>query len=279
MLSGSAPHSPRQPWLFTCRHCLPGQPRSVEPKFYRSEQSGTPADCTYDRAHLLAVRERVRGGANSDIAQAIRRSLPTRLTHLVRRRRGRRAGAHTHRPIRAICGSDSRPRPPTATRAAGYQQPTITVPARLSISETRRVLGSGKQLVPAIFLTNPTSLSNKLDELYANMMQYAPDVVCISEVWRVDEDKARLPGFSFFQRPRPHRRGGGVGCYVRHSIPVKLLNTLQPSEEDCRSVVASNTANTASGRFIQHLHRHSLLPTRLMCKSPCKIRRAPSVRH
>ena len=143
---------------------------------------------------------------------------------------GRQAGER-HQSICVVSGT-GRKRRPSPTRAAKFRPRTLTVPARLTISETRKLNGSGKQLVPAIFLTNPTSLNNKVDELYANILKFAPDVVCISEVWQLDNSKAQLPGFNFFQRPRLHRRGGGVGCYVNQRIPVKLLSYLQPDEED-----------------------------------------------
>ena len=81
-------------------------------------------------------------------------------------------------------------------------------------------------------LTNPTSFNNKLDELYTNIIKFSSDVVCTSEGWQLEDDKARIPGFNLFQRPRLQRRGGGVGCYVKQSIPVKLLGHLNPVEED-----------------------------------------------
>ena len=181
---------------------------------------------TYDRAHLLAVRGQIGGDTTSEVTETISRSLPAHLACLIRRQAGER-----HQSICVVSGT-GRKRRPSPTRAAEFRPRTLTVPARLTISETRKLNGSGKQLVPAIFLTNPTSLSNKLDELYANILKFAPDVVCISEVWQLDNSRAQLPGFNFFQRPRLHRRGGGVGCYVNQRIPVKLLSYLQPDEED-----------------------------------------------
>ena len=178
----------------------------------------------YDRAHLLAVRNRVRCDTASEITAKIWRSLPAHLTSLIRRRTGE------NQPIRVACGTDRR-RGPAATRAADCRQQTRTVPARLSISETPKISPSEKQLVPSIFLTNPTSLNNKLDEVYTKIIKFSPDVVCISEVWQLDDDKARIPGFNFFQRPRLQRRGGGVGCYVKQNIPVKLLGHLSPAED------------------------------------------------
>ena len=86
--------------------------------------------------------------------------------------------------------------------------------------------------MPAIFVTNPTSLNNKIDELHVNVRKFKPDVICISEVWQLDEDKAKLDGYTFFQRLRIQRRGGGVGCYVKNTISVKELSDMQPSDDN-----------------------------------------------
>ena len=85
----------------------------------------------YSRAHLLAVREQLtacsrtdtqqlaapgpRGGRRADwVPEAIRRNVPSRLTYLIRRKRGMRAGRHSHRPIRVFCSTG-----PTTDRLDG----------------------------------------------------------------------------------------------------------------------------------------------------------------
>ena len=131
-----APPSPRRP-LFTCQLChCPGLPRSADSKFYRPEKSGSPCDApiyihgrtvhrtVYSRSHLLTVREWLAGrlggphgcGGTGRVPEAIRRNLPVRLSHLIRRKRGRRAGSHSHRPISVVCG----------TRAAGGRLDTVS---------------------------------------------------------------------------------------------------------------------------------------------------------
>ena len=124
--SSLAPPSPQHLGLFTCRLCDQSGPRSAESNFYRFGKSRATYDVTstiiaggriyqnvYSRAHLLAVRRQLagrRGGLPDDgrvdrAPRDILRDLPDRLSHLVRRGRGMRAGAHSRRPISVICST------------------------------------------------------------------------------------------------------------------------------------------------------------------------------
>ena len=95
--------------------------------------------------------------------EAIRRNLPARLSHLIRRKRGRRAGSHCHRPISVVCGTraaggrlDTVSRDPTAD--AGARARYLTYPQRLTAGQTLKLQGSERSpaAAPAVVSDTPS---------------------------------------------------------------------------------------------------------------------------
>ena len=80
--------------------------------------------------------------------------------------------------------------------------------------------------VPRLMLSNPTSITNKIDELRTVVRQESSDIVAICESWLhpdMSSDVFGLPGFHPpIRHDRAGRRGGGVMCYLRNSMSYKL---------------------------------------------------------
>ena len=71
---------------------------------------------------------------------------------------------------------------------------------------------------PSIFLCNPRSLNNKLDELSVLLHEYDTDLCAISETWFTPEQPESsyyINGYEVFAKCRPNRKGGGVAVYVK----------------------------------------------------------------
>jgi hypothetical protein len=101
--------------------------------------------------------------------------------------------------------------------------------ANLSNCISINILQSPSRLennIPNILLTNIRSLRNKVDELQLVVEHNSADIVSLKETWLSDDiltDEISIPGYNFFRSDRQDRLGGGVGIYVKNSIPVKRL--------------------------------------------------------
>ena len=178
------------------------------------------ATITYDRAHLLAARDR----ASSDVTETIRRSLPPRLNHLVRR-----AGGNIHaRSLTPRLNAEPRPRqavaetshPARSTSALTHViRPSprcLAVPPRLTLQQTRRAVGS-RAAAPqptnvtittasasiTLELLNVQSLLPKLPDVRSELSQRNADILCFTETNLRTSTPNRfvdLPGYTIFRR-------------------------------------------------------------------------------
>ena len=177
----------------------------------------------YDRAQLLAVRRLVRDDATSDVTERIRHRLPPRLSHLIRRTR-----AHAHQSISVVCGSGRQHR--ATTRAP--EEPshrTLTQPARLTISETRRLTKTANTGL-LIGVLNIQSLKPKLLELTEELNRHDFDACLLAETWLRPSTPNRLlviPGYSLSRVDRPDGSGYG-GVAVLSKTDMKTV-TIKPS--------------------------------------------------
>lgn len=81
---------------------------------------------------------------------------------------------------------------------------------------------------PSVYLTNATSVNNKLDELSAVANNYEVGVISVTETWENQKSNISLPGFNCFSSPRSKRPGGGVATYIRDTISAFPLKTIIP---------------------------------------------------
>jgi len=89
------------------------------------------------------------------------------------------------------------------------------------------IMASSKYL--NCWYTNPTGLTNKLDELTLLVYQSAPDIIFITETWFNDEtptNETELDGYICLRRDRIKTvtNGGGVCIYVRIHGEQSFLN-------------------------------------------------------
>ncbi|KAK8373198.1 hypothetical protein O3P69_012443 [Scylla paramamosain] len=125
---------------------------------------------------------------------------PTKHRHLtpIPQEEARHGGTHMQRPIPTVTlPRTSAPRPgPTKHRHLTPipREPRSTVP------------------LPSLLLTNPTSLTNKFDELSVVVKQEDPDIIAISETWFSVNKPAHqyeINGYDLFHKNRDTRGGGG----------------------------------------------------------------------
>lgn len=86
-------------------------------------------------------------------------------------------------------------------------------------------LYTGRYSFPSVYLTNATSISNKLDELAAISENLKVTVIAITETWETTKNNINLPGFNCFSSARSGHQGGGVAIYVHESVcafPIKF---------------------------------------------------------
>lgn len=82
-----------------------------------------------------------------------------------------------------------------------------------------------------IYLTNATTVNNKLDELTTTLDLHKVSVVAITETWEKSATNINLPGFSFFSCPRTTMTGGGVAIYIKNGLTAKSLSYRYKSGE------------------------------------------------
>ena len=134
--------------------------------------------------------------------------------------RSRRGGTHAHRPIPSI----TTPRSPPPSPAPPRHRNLTPIPR-----EPRPTA-----YPPSLLLTNPTSITNKFDELCLVVRQKDPDMVALSETWFSVNKPAHLyelSDYDLFNKDR-NTRGGGVCLYVRKQFSaVKATITVPPHLE------------------------------------------------
>lgn len=144
------------------------------------------------------------------------------------RPRGSKAGRKSLKPIPTITGY--RPSNFVLRKA-----PFIHVSNLIKIKQSPRP--AERSRLPVVYLTNPRSLVNKLDELQATLLTNRVDIAAISESWFTQdhpEELLSIDGFIHYSKRRSECRGGGVSVYIKDDIPSRQLSNITvPEELEC----------------------------------------------
>lgn len=139
------------------------------------------------------------------------------------KRRGCRAGSHKWRKIAVVEGRRRRtPKPPGVRAPQLIPIKTIT-----TVSTDRQSQGN----LPTIYMCNPRSLNNKLDEFSVVVHELCCDVCVVTETWfRADQPESdfAVDDYLVFAKSRDSRRGGGVAIYAKPESMPKTVNFLPP---------------------------------------------------
>ena len=87
-----------------------------------------------------------------------------------------------------------------------------------------------KWQLPTILNSNVRSVCNKVNEIEVLLKQNHVDVACLSETWLsndIPDEAVALQGFQLGRNDRAAKRGGGVMCYIRDSIPYKHWSEIE----------------------------------------------------
>lgn len=74
---------------------------------------------------------------------------------------------------------------------------------------------------------NIRSINTGFDEFVNYINDYDFDIVAVTETWLNSEipvTRYAIPGYKFVRQDRCHRRGGGVGIYVKYNLKFSLIN-------------------------------------------------------
>lgn len=77
--------------------------------------------------------------------------------------------------------------------------------------------------LPSLFLSNVTSLNNKLDEVITTSNTINVDVAATTEAWQITPETCNISGYQLFHRLRTGRRGGGLVVWCRSDLLPTLL--------------------------------------------------------
>lgn len=103
------------------------------------------------------------------------------------------------------------------------------LPVKLVLSSVEKVAN----LLPSVYVVNPQSLNNKLDEFYAVSHELQPDIISVSETWFQGSDPVHtyhIPEYQVFSKGREGRRGGGVATYVKYAMNPKSFEIPVPRD-------------------------------------------------
>ena len=82
---------------------------------------------------------------------------------------------------------------------------------------------------PQFFLhLNARSLSKNIKSITTelSLLSNKPSIIAVSETWSItDNDSFPIPGYSFIQKARTTKIGGGVGLYIQDRIDIKYKKT------------------------------------------------------
>lgn len=87
-----------------------------------------------------------------------------------------------------------------------------------------------RKSLPSLFVCNPCSLNNKMDEFRTVVHDQKVDIAVISESWfkpNMPEEHVQIDGFSLFSRPRIGRLHG-VALYARDSFHPQAMDIITP---------------------------------------------------
>lgn len=91
-----------------------------------------------------------------------------------------------------------------------------------------------RRTLPSIYLANACCLTNKVDELDVIMKQNTIDIAVITETWFKDDtlNIGTIQGYHLFNKIRQSRKGGGVGIYIKDTIPCNTIKSICPPSDD-----------------------------------------------
>ena len=125
------------------------------------------------------------------------------------------------------------PPPPPVLKSVQCNKPTQTAthPDNADVSKCE---------ILNFFLTNARSIMNKCDELEIILNSSSPspvDIAVVTETWRPDQvadEYIAIDGFNLFTEKRTALKGGGVGVYIKNTIPARQLTDIEiPEELEC----------------------------------------------
>ena len=88
----------------------------------------------------------------------------------------------------------------------------------------------GKWDLSLVVNTNIRSVVPKNPELSEILKLNCADIATITEIWcrdHIPDERICVPGYFHIRKDRGDRRGGGVICFIKHSIPVKEWTELR----------------------------------------------------
>lgn len=154
------------------------------------------------------------------------------------RPRGAKGGSNLQRNIKTIIGH--RPTKIKTNHPCYQRHKTVsnhilkTIPL---FDDTSSNPSPATPKVPRIYLSNPRSLINKLDEFHSTVLLNDADVAVVTETWFSEAHPLtalEVDGYNVFSKHRQERRGGGVAIFVRDSIQCRQLTEYTvPDEIEC----------------------------------------------
>jgi len=95
-----------------------------------------------------------------------------------------------------------------------------------------------RRTLPSIYLANACCLTNKVDELDVIMKQNTIDIAVITETWFKDDtlNIGTIQGYHLFNKIRQGRKGGGVGIYIKDTIPCNTIKSICPPSDDLETL-------------------------------------------
>jgi hypothetical protein len=108
------------------------------------------------------------------------------------------------------------------------------LPVKESLSSIIPITDSYKWDLPVILNTNVRSLLSKTDEVELTLQQNNVAIAGITETWCTSDQPTTvfsIEGYNIVRRDRQEKRGGGVMCYIKSSIPYKTWPLLDDGHE------------------------------------------------
>ena len=109
--------------------------------------------------------------------------------------------------------------------------------------------------LPSIFLTNPQSITNVMEEFKDRLNVHKPDIIGVSETWfsiNKPAENSTVPGYHLFHKDRT-TRGGGVAIYINDTYTIKRCTIKVPDNIECVwAIISGNfTYNVKKWRSVQ----------------------------
>ena len=154
--------------------------------------------------------------------------------NILKRNRGRRSGRHTRRQLH-ITVVVSRPSARDYHHSNKFESQTgmcilnlVDIPQSIGYNCNEK-----SYHLPSVFLCNPRSLNNKLDEYRSVVLDNNFDLCAVSESWFLPDksvDYYNIEGYTLFSRPRTTRIGGGVALYTKEDLHAKAMTVDIPND-------------------------------------------------